>query len=98
MVIAAILLTVDRVLLLMERRGWINYRHRGLSRPGTAYHALLLESIFNPAAKNIVEVKYAQEQEHDDSGEPPGPPRGDARWQDHSTAGAETDPEEIEGM
>jgi hypothetical protein len=76
-VIAAILVAVDGVLLLLERHGWINYRRRGLSRPGTAYHALLLESIFNPGAENIVEVKYTEERQHDDSGEPPGPQNGD---------------------
>jgi hypothetical protein len=76
-VIGAILLAVDRVLIFMERLGWINYRRRGLSRPGTAYHALLLESIFNPGAENIVEVKYTEERQHDDSGEPPGPQNGD---------------------
>jgi hypothetical protein len=76
-VVVAILVAVDRVLIFMEWRGWINYRRRGLSRPGTAYHALLLESIFNPGAENIVEVKYKEEQQRDDSGEPPGLQNGD---------------------
>lgn len=76
-VIIGTLVAVDRVLSVMERHGWINYRQRGLSRNGTAYHALLLESIFNPAAENIVEVKYAEERQHEDSGEPPGPRNGD---------------------
>ncbi|MFQ5690713.1 MAG: hypothetical protein ACE5HQ_10625 [Gemmatimonadota bacterium] len=79
--VAAVLAAVDRVLLWMERKGWIHYRRRGLSRSGAAYHALLLESIFNPAAENIHEVKYAEEQEQDESGDPNRPRRAELSFQ-----------------
>ena len=75
--IAAVLVALDRALLWAERNGWINYRWRGMSRPGTAYHALILESIFNPAAENLIEAKYTQEQEQDESGDTNRPQRGD---------------------
>lgn len=65
---------VDRFLLRIERLGWINYRRRGLSRPGAAYHALQLESVFNPAAEHVVEAKYADQEKGAESGEPPSRP------------------------
>ena len=71
----AFLWFVDRVLLWMERNGWINYRRRGLSRTGAAYHGVLLESIFNPAAENLIEAKYVQVVEEEDSGDTNRPER-----------------------
>ena len=65
------LLLLDRLLLRLERKGWINYRRRGLSRSGAAFHALILQSIFSPGAEHLVEVQYQQVEEHDDSGDPP---------------------------
>ncbi len=62
---------LDRLLLHWERKGWINYRRRGLSRSGAAFHALTLHSIFNPSAAHLQQVEYQQIEEQDDSGEPP---------------------------
>ena len=75
--IAIVLVALDRALLWMERNGWINYRRRGLSRSGAAYHGLILESIFNPGAEKLLEVKYTQEQEQDESGDTNRPERDD---------------------
>ena len=75
--IGALLVLLDQALLWMERSGWINYRRRGLSRSGAAYHGLVLESIFNPGAENLLEVKYTQEQEQDESGDTNRPERDD---------------------
>lgn len=61
----------------MEGNGWINYRRRGLSWSGAAYHALLLESIFNPAAAAIIEIKYADEKQQAESGDPNRPREGE---------------------
>ncbi len=75
--VLAVVWAVDRALLWMEGNGWINYRRRGLSWSGAAYHGLLLESIFNPAAAAIIEIKYADEKEQAESGDPHqsrGPP------------------------
>lgn len=72
-VLAAILLVVDRVLLALEARGWINYRRRGLSRGGAVYHTLELHSVFDPAARPVIEARYREEQEEEESGAPPAP-------------------------
>lgn len=63
---------LDRILLWIEARGWINYRRTGLSRGGATYHALELQSIFNPSTREVMEVKYGEEEEVDESGAPPG--------------------------
>lgn len=69
------LVLLDRLLLRLEARGWINYRRRGLSRGGAAYHALTLQSIFNPSAQHLQDVQYEQVVQRDESGDPP-PPAG----------------------
>jgi hypothetical protein len=68
-----LLLLLDRLLLNFEARGWINYRRRGLSRGGAAYHALTLHSIFNPSARHLQTAVYEEVAERDDSGDPPSP-------------------------
>ena len=71
-VLAAALL-LDRFLLWVEERGWINYRRHGLSRGAAQYHMLELSSIFDPAKQQVLEVEYAKRKEQDDSGAPPAP-------------------------
>ena len=73
MVIVAAALFVDRLLLWAEKAGWINYRRHGLSRGGAAYHMLELQSVFNPGTEQVLEVKYGQDKEADESGVPPVP-------------------------
>ena len=72
---------VDRALLNLEARGWINYRRKGLSKGAATYHTLELHSIIEPGMKEVQEVKYAEEIEEEESGEPPvgggRPPSGD---------------------
>ena len=72
--IAAGLVVLDRLLLWMETRGWIHYRRRGLSRTAPIYHTLELHSVFDPAMRNTMEVRYAEEREDEDVGAPPGEP------------------------
>jgi len=67
----------DLLLLHLESMGWINYRRRGLSRSGAAFHTLKLHSIFDPAAEQIVEAKYSEEKEQDESGDTSMPERED---------------------
>lgn len=66
----AVLAILDRVLLRLEVAGWINYRRRGLSRGGPAYHVLELQAIFDPGAQQVIEAKYAEQKEEDESGDP----------------------------
>lgn len=75
--VLAIVVLVDRVLLWLESKGWINYRRNKLSRGGALYHTLELHSIFDPGMRDVIEVKYAEEQQEDESGAPPG--RGQGR-------------------
>ena len=74
LLVIAILALLDRLLLRLESRRWINYRRRGLSRSGAAFHTLTLHSIFDPSAEHLLEVKYEDVEERDDSGDPPPPP------------------------
>jgi hypothetical protein len=59
---------LDRVLLWMEARAWINYRRFGLSRGAAAYHALELQSIFDPGIRHTQEVRYEERRSEEDSG------------------------------
>jgi hypothetical protein len=67
---------VDRVLLWLESLGWINYSRNKLSRGGAMYHTLELHSVFDPGMQEVMEVKYAEQQEEDESGAPPCQERG----------------------
>lgn len=69
---AVLLVGLDRFLLLLEAKGWINYRRHGLSRGGATYHTLELHSIFDPGVRQVLEVKYSEEREDEESGAPPG--------------------------
>jgi hypothetical protein len=68
-VVLAVLL--DRLLLRMEARGWIFYRRTRGVRGGAMYHAQELDSIFNPGMQHVQEAHVKQEQEEDESGDPP---------------------------
>lgn len=70
-VLMLIAVAADRMLLWLERRGWIYYRRtRGL-RGRAMYHAQELDSIFNPGMRHVQEAHARQEQEEDESGAPP---------------------------
>ena len=69
-VVLACVFVLDRGLLRMESRGWINYRNTGLSRGAATYQAFELQQIYDPAIKQVVEIRYQQRKQQDDSGEP----------------------------
>ena len=62
---------IDRLLLFAESREWINYRRRGFIRGGASYHALEMQSVFDPGAKQLQEARFENMEERDDSGDPP---------------------------
>ena len=72
-VAAAVVVAVvlDRLLLRMEATGWIFYRRTRGVRGGAMYHAQELDSIFNPGMQHVQEAHVKQEQEEDESGDPP---------------------------
>jgi hypothetical protein len=62
---------LDRILLWLESMGWINYRRRGFIRGGASYHALEMQSVFDPGAKELQQARFQNQEERDDSGDPP---------------------------
>jgi hypothetical protein len=68
--VLAVVLLLDRFLLWIERKGWMNYRRRGLSRGAAVYHLMELHSIFDPGIQQVIEVEYGQKKEQDESGAP----------------------------
>lgn len=62
------LLALDRVLLGMERRGWIYYRTRRPTRGGSLYHLNELSEMFGGGP--LPEIR--EEVQQDESGEPLG--------------------------
>lgn len=61
---------LERGLLRMESRGWINYRNTGLSRGAATCHAFEPQQIYDPGIRQVVEIRYPQRKRQDDSGEP----------------------------
>ena len=74
-VVAAFL--IDRVLLWMERRGWIFYRatRPDMRNVGPAF--LEIQRIFEPGVKHVLEEKVQQREEEDDEG---GPDEAGKSW------------------
>ncbi|MDP2470692.1 MAG: hypothetical protein Q8W45_04880 [Candidatus Palauibacterales bacterium] len=68
---AVLCLCLDRLLLRLEARGWIFYRRTRGVRGGAMYHAQELDSVFNPGMLHVQEAHVKQEQEEDQSGDPP---------------------------
>ena len=64
-------LALDRLLLSAESRGWIFYRRTRGVRGRAMYHAQELDSIFNPGMQHVQEAYAKEEQEEDESGDPP---------------------------
>jgi len=65
------LILLDRLLLALEAKGRIFYRRTRGVRGGAMYHAQELDSIFNPGMQHVQEAHVKQEQEEDESGDPP---------------------------
>ena len=62
---------LDRLLLRLEEKGMIFYRRTRGVRGGAMYHAQELDSIFNPGMQHVQEAHVKQEQEQEESGDPP---------------------------
>jgi hypothetical protein len=75
---AVVLILLDRLLLGLEAQGRIFYRRTRGVRGGAMYHAQELDSIFNPGMQNVQEAHVRQEQEEDESGDPPVLERGES--------------------
>ncbi len=70
-VIMAAGLALDRLLLWMESRGWVYWRRNRPARGASTYHTLELHSNFDPGIRHILEATVKEEEDEDDSGDPP---------------------------
>ena len=66
-------LVLDRLLLALEAKGWIYWRHNRPARGASTYHMLELHSTFDPGIQHVLDVTVKEEEEEDTSGEPPAP-------------------------
>ena len=64
---------IDRALLHLESRGWLYYRRTRGVRGRAMYHAQELDSIFNPGMQHVQEAHFREEEQEDESGDPPVP-------------------------
>jgi hypothetical protein len=76
---AVALFLIDRLGLWLEDRGYIYYRKKSGSASAMGNAFLEIQSMVDPAAKHVLEMRQDEIGEQDDSGDPP---RGD-----HSAAG-----------
>jgi hypothetical protein len=70
-VIMAAGLALDRLRLWMESRGWVYWRRNRPARGASTYHMLELHSNFDPGIQHILEATVKEEEDEDDSGDPP---------------------------
>jgi hypothetical protein len=61
---------IDRVLLWMERRGWIFYRTMRPDPKNIGPAFLEIQGILQPGAKHVQEEKLQQRKQEDDEGGP----------------------------
>jgi len=69
--IAITAFALDRLMLWMESRNWIYYRRSKGGPRGAIYHTLEMHSIFDPGIKHVHEIQVKEEEEEDESGDPP---------------------------
>ncbi len=69
--VAVVAFAVDRLMLWMESRNWIYYRRSKAGPRGALYHTLEMHSIFDPGIKHVQEIQVKEEEEEDESGDPP---------------------------
>jgi hypothetical protein len=67
----AALALVDRLLLWMEEKGWLYYRRTRGRGGGAIYHMMETHSTFDPGIQEVIEAKYHEEKNQDESGDPP---------------------------
>ena len=73
--VALIAWGADRLLLRMERAGWIFYRKRKPS-PGSVGNALMeVQSLLQPSVREAIEARKDHEAQ-DEDGAPPDPGKG----------------------
>ncbi len=74
---AAVLFGLHHLALWMERRGWLYYLHSKPSRSSLGNAFLEVQSLLDPSAEALVELRHKEQLEDEASGDPPdsGDPR-----------------------
>lgn len=79
--LGAVLYWLDRLLLWMERRGWVYWRMTKRSTgPGVGNALLEIQTLMQPAARHLLELRQEVKEDSPESGDPPsddtapGPP------------------------
>lgn len=70
----AVLAGVDRLLLAAEARGWIRYRHRGVSRTSMGNAVMSIMQVYDPAAHHAVDERLRYDTDEADDDDPLGDP------------------------
>jgi hypothetical protein len=76
--IAVALYLLDRLLLWMERRGWVYWRKTTRNTgPGVGNALLEIQSLVEPGARHVLEIRQDEAEESPEPGELPpiDPPR-----------------------
>lgn len=68
------LITLDRLALAAEARGWIYWRHNTPSRSSAGHALQSVQAIFEPQREHIVHEQSQIGADQPDDGEPPDPP------------------------
>lgn len=70
-VAGAILYALHRLGLWMEARGWIYYRDKRASGGAMGSAFLELQSMLEPGARHVLEIRQNEKAEDTESGDPP---------------------------
>ncbi len=75
----AVLFGLHHLALWMERRGWLYYLHSKPSTSSLGNAFLEVQSLLDPSAETLVELRHQEQLEDEASGDPPD--AGDQRRQ-----------------
>ena len=72
LMIGTALYLLDRLLLWMERRGWVYWRKtKRTTGPGMGNALLEIQSLVEPAARHVLEIRREVKEESPQPGDPP---------------------------
>ena len=72
LVAAVVLYGLDRLLLWMERRGWVYWRMtKRRTGPGVGNALLEIQSLVEPSARHLLETRQEVREESPEPGDPP---------------------------
>jgi len=69
--IAGLIFMLDRLLLYMERRGWIYYRKKKPSSSALSSACLEIQQMLEPSKKHVVQIKKDEKRTQHEGGDLP---------------------------